>query len=138
MKQRPVVVVLHGPSGVGKDAVVDRLSAEFGLHRPTSTTSRPPRVREVDGVHYHFISREEFERKIRAGDFLEYAPVYDDWKGLEREEFTRALAGAKDIVIRTDVQGARTWRRRRQAAVFVFLAAEDRDVLRARLLARDT
>lgn len=132
----PVVIVIHGPSGVGKDTVIDRLRERLNIHRATSSTSRPPRHYEEDGIHYHFLSREEFERKIEAGDFVEYARVYDQWKGVERSEIEDPLARGEDVIIRTDVQGARTWREKIEGGVFVFLMAEDREALRARLIER--
>lgn len=136
MTIQPVVVVIHGPSGVGKDTVIDRLRERAKIHRATSTTSRPPRHYEEDGVHYHFVSEDEFQRKIDAGDFIEYARVYDQWKGVERREIEDSLARGEDVIIRTDVQGARTWRQKLEGAVFVFLMAEDREALRQRLLTR--
>ena len=133
---RPVVIVLHGPSGVGKDSVIDALRRRTGIQRATSSTSRDRRTDERDGDHYHFLSREAFEEKMAAGDFIEYAQVYGDWKGLERAELLTPLAEGRDVIIRTDVQGARTWREKLEGAVFIFLTAEDRDALRARLIGR--
>jgi len=133
---KPVVLVLHGPSGVGKDTVIDRLRQRTGIHRATSSTSRPPRPGEIDGKHYHFYSREEFERKRAAGEFAESAIVYGDWKGLERREIEEPLRKGQDVIIRTDVQGARTWRRKLEGAVFVALVARDRETLKARLIGR--
>lgn len=135
-QRKPVVLVLHGPSGVGKDTVIDRLRERTGIHRATSSTSRPPRPDEAHGDHYHFYSREEFERKRDAGEFVESALVYDAWKGLERREITEPLEAGQDVIIRTDVQGARTWRQLLEGAVFVILLAEDRDALRKRLIGR--
>ncbi|MGE5594432.1 MAG: guanylate kinase [Hyphomicrobiales bacterium] len=135
---RPVVLVLHGPSGVGKDTVIDLLRERTGIHRATSSTSRPMRPDEVDGDHYHFYTVEEFERKRAAGEFAESAIVYGDWKGLERREIEEPLARGEDVIIRTDVQGARTWRQKLEGAVFVFLTAEDREALRERLVGRGT
>jgi guanylate kinase len=138
MSGRQVVVILHGPSGVGKDAVVDALRERLGIHRATSTTSRPPRDYEVDGIHYHFVSRERFEEMIAEGEFAEHAQVYDDWKGLEKRELYGPLERGRDVIIRTDVQGARHWRRVLDGAVSIFLMAEDREALRARLIAHDS
>jgi guanylate kinase len=134
----PVVIVLHGPAGVGKDSVIDELRRRTGIHRPVSSTTRSPRKGEVDGVDYHFLPRTEFERRIAAGDFIEWANVYQDLKGVEREEIERPLAEGRDMIIRTDVQGARTWRDQMAGAIFVFLMAEDREALRARLIGRDS
>ena len=132
----PIVIVLHGPSGVGKDSVIDELRRRTGIHRPTSSTSRKPRKGEVDGIDYHFHSRAEFERRVAAGHFVEWAPVYQDLKGVERYEVEEPLAEGRDMIIRTDVQGARTWRTRMEGAIFVFLMAEDREVSRSRLIGR--
>lgn len=136
MSERPLVIVLHGPSGVGKDSVIDSLRERTGIHRATSSTTRPRRDDELDGNHYHFLTEEEFERKIEAGDFAEWAKVYDDYKGLERTEIEQPLAEGRDVIIRTDVQGARTWRQNLEGAIFIFLMAEDREALRARLISR--
>jgi len=132
----PLVIVLHGPSGVGKDTVIDLLRQKTGIHRATSSTSRPPRDGEADGNHYHFLSEEEFRRKIEAGDFAEWSIVYGDYKGLERREVEEPLSRGQDVIIRTDVQGAQKWRDILEGAIFVFLMAEDREALRARLIGR--
>jgi guanylate kinase len=133
---KPVVIVLHGPSGVGKDSVIDILRTRTGIHRATSSTTRLPRDGEEDGVHYHFLTTKEFKRKIEAGDFAEYAEVYGDWKGLERCEIEGPILEGRDVIIRTDVQGARAWRKKLEGALFIFLMAEDRETLRARLVER--
>jgi len=135
---KPVVIVLHGPSGVGKDAVIDRLRQRTGIHRATSSTSRPPRKDEVDGISYHFLSGPEFEAKIANDEFAEFARVYNQWKGVERREIEPYLESGTDVIIRTDVQGARRWRERLEGVVSVFLMAESREVLRERLISRDT
>lgn len=133
MTRKPVLIVLHGPSGVGKDTVIDALRQRIDIRRPTSSTDRPRRDYEVDGVHYHFLSTQEFERKIARGDFIEYSIVYNQWKGVERAEVEPLLEQGHDIIIRTNVDGARAWRKRVEGAVYVFLTAEDPDALRRRL-----
>jgi guanylate kinase len=138
VKRRPLVIVLHGPSGAGKDSVIDRLRERTGIHRATSSTSRPPRADERHGNHYHFLTEEEFREKIERGDFAEWALVYGDYKGLERTEVEGPLANGEDVIIRTDVQGARTWRTKLKGAVYVFLTADDRDAIRERLHRRGT
>lgn len=134
--ERPVVVILHGPSGVGKDSVIDALRLRTGIHRATSSTDRPRRDYEQHGEHYHFLSTEEFERKIANHEFAECAKVYGDWKGLESREIERPLAEGRDVIIRTDVQGARTWRTRLAGAISVILLAEDEETLYDRLNGR--
>lgn len=144
MRQRPIVLVLHGPSGVGKDAVLAELLPRTGFVKPVSTTTRRPRPGEVDGIHYHFVSREAFEQLIANGDMVEWAEVFQrgdppvaNLYGLQRKDVLPLIEAGRDIVIRTDVQGARTWRRRLPGAVTVLLMAEDREALRARLIARE-
>jgi guanylate kinase len=136
MTRKPIVIVLHGPAGVGKDSVIELLRERTGIHRATSSTTRAPREGERDGVDYHFLSWPEFERGIQNGDFVEWARVYDDLKGVHTSEVTGPIARGEDLVIRTDVQGARTWREQLEGAIFIFLMAEDREALRARLLKR--
>ncbi len=138
MIANPLVIVLHGPSGVGKDTVIEALRARTGIHRATSSTTRAPRDNEQHGVDYYFLSKEEFLRKVESGDFAEHAVVYGDLKGLERIEIEGPLERGEDVIIRTDVQGARTWRERLEGAVFIFLVAEDREALRGRLIERRT
>ena len=134
----PLILVLHGPSGVGKDTVVDELRARSKIHRATSTNSRRKRDGERDGVDYHFLDRVTFQRKIDAGEFLEHAEVYGDLKGLERRELDEPLSRGEDVLIRTDLQGARRWRELLAGAVFVLLTAESREALRGRLRARES
>lgn len=136
MTARPLAIVLHGPSGVGKDSVIGALRAKTGIHRATSTTDRAPRPGERNGIDYHFVTRDKFEEKVARGDFFEYARVYGDWKGLEKREVLVPLAEGRDVIIRTDVQGARRWREILDGAIYIFLMAEDRETLRARLIAR--
>ncbi len=127
MKRRPLIIVLHGPSGVGKDSVIAELKKSLGIHRATSSTTRAPRKGEKNGVDYHFLSVPEFRRKIDAGEFAEWALVYKQYKGLERREVEAPLAQGDDVIIRTDVQGARTWRTLAEGAISVFLLASDEE-----------
>ncbi|HNM76763.1 MAG TPA: hypothetical protein PKI89_00215 [Tepidiformaceae bacterium] len=138
MKPPPLIIVMHGPSGVGKDSVIDELRKRTGIHRATSSTDRKPRKGERSGNHYHFLSHAQFMEKAGRGDFIEWAEVYGDLKGLERSELEEPLSKGEDVIIRTDVQGARTWRKKLDGAIFIFLMAEDASVLRARLDGRDT
>ena len=138
MKKKPLVIVLHGPAGVGKDSVIEQLHERTGITRATSATTRAPRKGEKHGRDYYFLTRPEFEAGIEAGDFVEYATVYDDYKGVHASEVVRLIESGEDMIIRTDVQGARTWREKLEGAVFIFLMAEDRQTLRDRLIGRET
>jgi guanylate kinase len=128
VKRRPLIIVLHGPSGVGKDSVIAELKASLGIHRATSSTTRAPRKGERDGIDYHFLTVPQFRKKIDAGDFAESALVYKQYKGLERKEVEEPLARGEDVIIRTDVQGARSWRKLAEGAVYVFLLASDEEM----------
>lgn len=133
MTKKPVVLVLHGPAGAGKDAVINQLRERTGIRRATSTTTRAPRAGERDRVDYYFVSREEFKRGVEAGEFCEWANVYGDLKGVRRTEVEGPLSRGEDLIIRTDVQGARSWREQLRGAVFVFIMADDPATLRRRL-----
>lgn len=136
---RPLVVVISGPSGAGKDSLIRRMKElKVPFHFVVTATSRPPRPDEVDGVDYHFLSREQFEAGIRAGEFLEYAIVYGDYKGIPRWEIENALASGKDVILRVDVQGAATLRRLIPNAIFIFVIPASREELIGRLRARGT
>ncbi|GBD09773.1 Guanylate kinase [Candidatus Thermoflexus japonica] len=136
---RPLVVVISGPSGAGKDSLIRRMKElKVPFHFVVTATSRPPRPDEVDGVDYHFLSREQFEAGIRAGEFLEYAIVYGDYKGIPRWEIENALASGKDVILRVDVQGATTLRRLIPDAVFIFVIPASREELIERLRTRGT
>ncbi|MCS6964332.1 guanylate kinase [Thermoflexus sp.] len=135
----PLVVVISGPSGAGKDSLIRRMKElKVPFHFVVTATSRPPRPGEVDGVDYHFLSRERFEAGIQAGEFLEYAIVYGDYKGIPRWEIENALASGKDVILRVDVQGAATLRRLIPDAVFIFVIPASREELIERLRARGT
>ncbi len=144
-KRTPLVLILHGPSGVGKESVIEGLQRELGIHRATSTTDRLPRENERDGIDYHFVSSEEFERRIAAGAFAEYARVYEDWKGLERREIEGPLRRGQDVIIRTDVKGARHWRQTLEGAVSIVIIAAGhktpaeyhKTITRARIVGRE-
>lgn len=119
---QPLLVVISGPSGVGKDAVIKSLQKRnLNLHVVVTMTSRPPRTEEVDGVDYHFVTREQFEELIAQDGFIEHALVYQDWKGIPRQQILDAFASQKDVILRVDVQGARTLRGLFPDAVLIFL-----------------
>ena len=133
------MVVISGPSGVGKDAVIQRLQAKRpDLYFVVTATSRAMRPGERDGVDYFFVSRAQFETWISEGRLLEHALVYGEYKGIPRAQVEDALAGGTDVVLRVDVQGAATVRRLLPGLLSVFLVAESDAALVQRLLARKT
>ena len=135
----PLLVVISGPSGVGKDSVIQRMKERnLPFHFVVTATTRPPRPGERHGVDYFFVSREEFAEMIEKGELLEYALVYNDYKGIPKEQVRRALASGKDVVMRIDVQGAATVRRLCPEAVLIFLTTESEEELVRRLQKRKT
>ncbi|MCK9487288.1 MAG: guanylate kinase [Dehalococcoidia bacterium] len=118
----PLVVVLTGPSGVGKDAVVNRADERgFPVVRPATMTTRPPRAGEEEGVHHYFVSREQFLRHLEADDLLEHAQVYGNLYGVPRHSVRDALKTGQHVIIRVDVQGAESLREVLPDALFVAL-----------------
>ena len=119
----PLIMVLSGPSGVGKDVTIDRLRERgYPFYYTVTYTTRAQRPGEINGVHYHFVTAAEFQALLAAGQFLEHAEVYGHCYGVPRREVTAALAAGQDVIIKADVQGARTLKTKVPDAVFVFLA----------------
>lgn len=135
----PLLIVISGPSGVGKDTMVMRLG-ERGVpfHFVVTATSRPMRPGELDGRDYHFYSKAQFERMIEQGELLEWALVYGHYKGIPKREIRDALLSGRDVVLRVDVQGAATMRRLVPNAVQIFVMPGNMDELRDRLAGRST
>jgi guanylate kinase len=136
---RPVVMILSGPSGVGKDSALDaleRLGVRF--HRVVTATTRPPRPGEVDGVDYHFVSMTRFAEMIENDELIEYALVYGDYKGVPKSEIVEPLKQGIDVVMRVDVQGAETMARKLPGAITVFLTTSTEEELIRRLRDRKT
>ena len=135
----PLLVVLSGPSGVGKDACLNRMK-ELGapFHFVVTVTTRPKRPTEVDGVDYHFISIEEYQDLLERGEFLEHANVYGYFYGVPKQQVREAWARGQDVLLRIDVQGAATIKKIAPQAVFIFLVASSMDELMQRLVERKT
>ncbi|KAJ6725386.1 GUANYLATE KINASE [Salix purpurea] len=136
----PLVIVISGPSGVGKDAVIKKLrQVRENLHFVVTATSRPMREGEVDGKDYYFVSKEEFLSMVERNELLEYALVYGDYKGIPKKQIREFMAKGHDIVLRVDVQGAETLRKiLGNSAVFIYLVAESELELVKRLIDRKT
>ena len=134
MSIAPLVVVVSGPSGVGKDALLERMKR---LTRPwhfiVTATTRPRRTGEKDGVDYIFMKPSEFQDLLARDGFLEHAEVYGRLYGVPRDQVEEALRAGKDVIVKTDVQGARTIRNKIPDAVLVFLAPPDLQELERRL-----
>jgi guanylate kinase len=135
--RRGLLIVISGPSGVGKDTVIKRLlELDPKVKYSVSYTTRAPRAGEVDGVDYRFASREEFERLIREGALLEHATYDGHLYGTPIAPLDEARAAGSDIVLKIDVQGAEQVRKRAPDALRVFLAPPNMDELLRRRTAR--
>jgi guanylate kinase len=136
-QQIPLLIVISGPSGVGKDSVIQNMKErELPFHFVVTATTRPPREEERHGVDYYFLSKDEFAEMVDRDQLLEYAIVYDDYKGIPKSEVDQALESGRDVVMRVDVQGAATVRKIHPEAVQVFLTTESEEELANRLKAR--
>lgn len=136
---RPLLIVLSGPSGVGKDAVLTRMK-DLGhpLKYITTLTTRPRRPLEKNKVDYHFISVRRFQKMIENNELLEWANVYGNWYGVPREEVKQALDRGQDVMVKVDVQGAASIKKILPQAIFIFLMPPSMDELLTRLKQRHT
>lgn len=133
------MVVLSGPSGVGKDAVLKCLKDRGQpWHFVVTATTRPKREGERDGVDYVFLTERQFEQLLMQDGFLEHAQVYGSYYGVPKEQVNKALREGKDVIVKVDVQGAATIKRLVPQAVFIFLAPPSLDELERRLQRRHT
>ena len=124
----PLLIVISGPSGIGKDTVVQGLKdRNLPFHFVITATSRDPRYYEMDGKDYFFYSQEKFEEMIEDGEFLEYAWVYTAYKGVPKFQVREALASGEDVVMRLDFQGAQTVRNLCPDAILIFLTANSKE-----------
>lgn len=134
----PLLIVISGPSGVGKDTiarlVIDSCADNF--YFVVTATTRPPRGGEVDGKDYIFLSSDEFAEMIENNELLEYAVVYNDYKGIPKQQIREALASGRDVIMRVDVQGAATIRKLIPNAITIFLTTDSEAELVARLRER--
>lgn len=135
----PRVFIISGPSGVGKDSVLEQLRLAYpDAQYVVTATSRARRPGELEGVHYHFIEKSEFMRQIADGDFIESAMVYDNLYGVPRKPIVEGLEAGRNVIIKVDVKGAKTLREKISNPVSIFLAPESMHELRERLRSRKT
>ncbi len=136
---RPRVFVISGPSGVGKDAVIERMREIYpDFHYAVTATTRPRRPGEIDGIHYYFMSEQEFAHQLEQDEFMESAQVYGNWYGVPKSRVRAALQSGKNVVVKVDVQGAATIHEMVPDAVLVFLAPPSMQELLSRLRSRKT
>lgn len=140
LNERGLLIVLSGPSGVGKGTVRKALFDLEGhdLVYSTSMTTRPPRGDEVDGEDYYFVTKEEFEQRIREDGFLEWAEFVGNYYGTPKDKVDEQLKQGKEVVLEIEVQGALQVREKTNDGVFVFIAPPSKEALYRRLLRRGT
>lgn len=138
-RRRPHVYVISGPSGVGKDSVIERLRPRYpDIHFAVTATTRQRRPGEIDGIHYYFLDADQFESRERQEEFLESADVYGLRYGVPKWPIREALGRGQDVIVKVDVQGAATIRALLPGASFIFIAPESLTTLMQRLRSRKT
>lgn len=140
MTQRGLLIVLSGPSGVGKGTVRKAIFEEESIdfQYSISATTRQPRAGEVDGEDYFFVTREQFEEKINNGDMLEYAKYVSNYYGTPKSFIDETLASGRDVFLEIDVQGALQVKSKMPEGIYIFLTLPDLANLRDRLVGRGT
>ncbi|MGX7051607.1 guanylate kinase [Leuconostoc palmae] len=140
MTQRGLLIVLSGPSGVGKGTVRKAIFEEDGIdfQYSISATTRQPRIGEVDGEDYFFVSKDEFEEKIANGDMLEYAQYVNNYYGTPKSFIDETLSSGRDVFLEIDVQGALQVKSKMPEGIYIFLTPPDLTNLRERLVGRGT
>ncbi len=135
----PLLIVISGPSGVGKDSVLEEMKSRgLPFHFVITATTRDPRPEEIDGADYFFLSEDDFAKMIDEGELLEYAVVYQDYKGIPKSQVRTALRSGKNVIMRIDVQGAETVRKLAKDALLIFLLPHSEEELINRLKKRNT
>lgn len=133
------LIVISGPSGAGKGSICTELLKQADLKLSVSMTTRSPREKEVNGKDYYFVSREEFERNIENGNFLEYAKVHgDNYYGTPKDKVMEAISNGEDIIIEIDIQGALKVKEIMEEGIFIFIMPPSMRELKERLVKRNT
>jgi guanylate kinase len=139
LQSKPLLIVLSGPPGAGKDAVLSQMKKSgYPAQFITTVTTRPKRAKEKNNIDYHFVSVETFQEMIKNEELLEWANVYGNWYGVPKEPVKRALDKGQDIILKVDVQGAATIKKTIPQAVFIFLVPQTMEELTTRLKQRQT
>ena len=137
LEPQPLLIVISGPSGVGKDTVINRMKERaMDFHFVVTATNRPPRENEVHGVDYFFLSSDEFAAMLEGDELIEYAVVYNHYKGVPKAQVRQALESGSDVVMRVDVQGAARIRELAPEALLIFLTVQDEGEMITRLRER--
>ena len=136
---QPILLVISGPSGVGKDSVIQHLRETItNCHFAITATTRDKRPGEINGKDYIFLDKVSFSEKIRLDQFLEYAQVYGNWYGIPTKQVTDALSDGNDVIIKADVQGASTIKKKVDGSILIFIKPPSTLDLEKRLKKRHT
>ncbi len=139
LQRYPLLIVISGPSGVGKDTVLKRMKERnLPFHFVVTATTRPKRPDEIEVVDYIFVSHDQFAEMIERDELLEYALVYNDYKGIPKQQVREAMSSGEDVIMRLDVQGAETIRELNPDALLIFLSTNTEEELINRLESRKT
>ncbi len=139
LPKKSLLIILSGPSGVGKDALLNRMKdLKYPLEYITTVTTRPRRAGERNHIDYHFITTEKFQEMIKKGELLEYANVYGNWYGVPKQLVKQALESGQDTIAKVDIQGAASIKKIVPQAVFIFLMPPSIEELGIRLKKRHT
>jgi len=139
LPSKPLLIVLSGPSGAGKDTILSRMEKSgYPIEFITTVTTRPRRAKEKNSVDYHFVSEEIFQKMLKKNELLEWANVYGKWYGVPKAPVKRALEQGRDVIVKVDIQGAATIKKIMPQAVFIFVAPPSMEELTARLKGRQT
>jgi guanylate kinase len=135
----PLLLVISGSSGAGKDAVIERMKElRLPFRFVVTTTTRDRRINEIEAIHYNFVPVEDFHQMVADGEMLEWAKVYDNYYGVPRKAVREALGSGRDVVVKVDVQGAATIRRCVPGATLIFIRPPSMEELERRLRSRRT
>ncbi len=132
------LIVIAGPSGVGKSTIVREVLRQTGVFYSVSATTRKPRPGEIDGRDYFFVDRPAFEKMIAGEQLLEWAEVFGDYYGTPKKAVTEALSAGRTVILEIDIEGSRQVHQKRHEATFIFIGPPDKSELKRRLAGRGT
>lgn len=135
-KRKGHAFIISGPSGAGKDSVIQRLLLQVDMDTIVTVTTRQPRTGEIDGVHYRFVDEATFDAMLARGDLLEHAIVHGNCYGVPRDTVLQCLERGRDVLIKVDPQGARSIKRLMPEAIFIFIRPASLEELQGRLQRR--
>lgn len=136
-KNRGVLIVISGPSGAGKGTICKALLEKHKeIQLSVSATTRSPREGEVDGINYHFLTKENFLQRVSENDFLEYAEVYGNYYGTPKSNVEEILDSGKDVILEIDIQGALKVKEQSEDGVFIFILPPSMEELKQRIIKR--